>query len=292
MIDFNIALIQHASPVRQKQKNLAATFAWARKAREAGASLVCFPELNITGHAGHPAMVEEAEAVPDGPSVTALASFARELDLYLCAGIAEDHRGIHYNTQFIVGPEGYIGKQRKVHLSADEYFFFRGGIELPVFDLPMARVGIIICYDNLLPEMSRCLAVKGAEVLLCPHAARFGKWPREAAARRKAVEGQKDHWRKLHCVRACDNGCYVALCNTAGRSAVGLREVEANHAGGCMVLNPDGEVIAESQQNDIGDEMVAVELAGQAVADRRKQACFNLQTRRPEVFRALAETTT
>ena len=97
---------------------------------------------------------------------------AAEEKICICAGIAEDDRGIHYNTQFIVGPEGYVGKQRKVHPSQDEYFYFRGGTELPVFDLPFARVGIVICYDNLLPEVPRCLAVAGAELLLSPHAAR------------------------------------------------------------------------------------------------------------------------
>ena len=43
-------------------------------------------------------------------------ALAADLGLFVCAGIAEDDRGIHYNTQFLVGPHGYIGKQRKIHL--------------------------------------------------------------------------------------------------------------------------------------------------------------------------------
>ena len=186
-----------------------------------------------------------------------------EQSIYICAGIAEDERGIHYNTQFIVGPDGLWGKQRKVHLSADEYFFFRGGTDLPVFDLPMARVGIIICYDNLLPEMARCLAVKGAELLLCPHAARFGKWPETIEGRQEAVRRHKDGWRLTHCSRAHDNGVYVALCNDAGPSALALPGVEANHAGGCMVVAPDGRVIAETQTLDIAEEMIVADLSGE-----------------------------
>jgi len=291
MDHFTLALVQHASPVGHKAANLDATMQWVRKAKAAGAALVCLPELGITGHAGHSKMVEEAEPVPKGPSVRALETLAKELDIYICAGIAEDDRGIHYNTQFLVGPEGYWGKQRKVHLSGDEYFYFRGGTKLPVFDLPMARVGIIICYDNLFPEISRCLAVDGAELLLCPHAARFGAMPEDADGRRKVVRSVKRSWTLVHACRCYDNGCYAAICNTAGASALDIEGVEANHAGGCLVFDPNGKLVAESQSEDIEEEMVVVPLDGSLVAKRRSQSCFNLQTRRPEVFAALTRPT-
>lgn len=291
MQDFTIALVQQDSPVGRKAENLAHTITWARQAKAQGAHLVCFPELNLTGHAGDPAMVLEAEPVPDGVCVQELLALARELDIYICAGLTEDDRGIHYNTQFIVGPEGYLGKQRKVHLSSDEYFYFRHGTALPLFVLPFARVGIIICYDNNVPEMARCFGVLGAEVILAPHAARFGAWPETEEGRRAAVRRHKEQWRLIHRCRAVDNGCYVALCNDAGRSALALEGVEANHAGGCMVVAPDGEVIAESQAEDIVEEMIVVPLSGEAVARPRRSRCFNLQTRRPEVFKVLAEPT-
>jgi len=291
MKDFTMALVQHGSPVGKTAENLAATVAWTRKAKRKGADLVCFPELNITGHAGHATMVADAEPVPGGPAVEALCELAADLDVYVAAGICENDRDIHYNTQFVVGPGGYVGKQRKVHLSRDEYFYFRHGTALPVFDLPFARMGIIICYDNCFPEASRCLAVDGAELLFCPHAARFGKWPRDVRGRRAAVAGRKRDWRLTHPARAYDNGTYVALCDTAGRSAMGLKGVEANHAGGIMVVDPYGKVVAESRSRDIRDEMVVVSLPAEAVAERRRSPCFNLQTRRPEVYSALTRPT-
>ena len=291
MKSFKIALVAHASPVGRKEANLAATIRWAKKAKRKGAAFAVFPELSITGHAGCAEMVDEAEPVPGGPSVAALGDVAAELGIHICAGVAEDDRGIHYNTQFIVGPDGYVGKQRKVHLSADEYFYFRGGTDLPVFGLPFGRVGIVICYDNGFPEMSRCLAVDGAELILAVHAARFGPWPRTPAGRRTARAKHLARWRRIQSCRADDNGTYVALCNTAGRSAMGIRGVEANHAGGCMLVDPDGEVAAESKARDIRDEMVIAPLDGRKVAARRRQRCFNLQTRKPEVFRVLTEPT-
>jgi predicted amidohydrolase len=290
MKDFVIALVQHESPVRRKARNLAATIEWARRAKRRGAAFVLFPELSLSGHAGHPAAVKNAEPVPGGDAVKRLCEVARELDLYLCAGIAEDDCGIHYNTQFIVGPEGYIGKQRKIHPSLDEYCYFRGGTQLPVFELPFARVGIVICYDNSFPETSRCLAVRGAELICGPRASRFGKWTGESGAR-KALGDCKDQWRREQACRAHDNGTYVALCNTVGRSARGIRGVEANHAGGCMLFDPEGRLVAESQTKNLNEEMLVVKLSGEAVAARRCEQAFNLLTRKPEAYRALVELT-
>lgn len=291
MQDFRIALVQQDSPVGHKEENLANAITWARKGHAQGARLVALPELGITGHAGHPDMVREAEPVPDGPAAQALVALAKELDIYISAGIAEDDRGMHYNTQFIVGPEGFCGKQRKVHLSGDEYFHFRHGTSVPVFDLPLARVGIIICYDNNHPELARCLGVQGAELILSPHAARFGAWPESAEERERAVARNKDHWRLVHRCRAYDNACYVAVCNDAGRSALEIEGVEANHAGGCMVIDPRGNVIAESASTDIQEEMIVVDLLAEAVAAPRRSRCLPLQTRRPEVFKAICAPT-
>jgi len=287
MKDFTIALVQHGSPIGAKADNLDATRRWTRKAKKAGAQLVCFPELGLTGHGGHADMVAEWEPVPDGPAVGALCDLAAELNIYISAGIAERQRGVPYNTQFVVGPKGYVGKQRKVHLSGDEAFHFRPGTAMPVIELPFVKLGIIICYDNQFPEMARCMALKGAELLFAPHAARSGKWRRDPKARRELVARGKAGWFLVHRCRAVDNGCYVAFCNTAGQSARHLKGVDANHAGGCFVIDPGGKVIAQSRSRDVRDEMIVVKLKGKAV--ERKPNTF--RNRRPEVFRILSEPT-
>jgi predicted amidohydrolase len=287
MQDFTIALVQHNSIVGKKENNLAIAIDYVRKAKKKGADLVCLPELNITGHAGHPSMVVEREPVPDGPATQALIDLCKEIDIYISAGIAEDEHGVPYNTQLVVGPEGFFGKQRKVHLSGDEYFQFRGGTDLPVIELPFVKIGIIICYDNLFLEIARCMALNGAELLFSPHAARFGAWPKDLEGRRRVVKRVKEGWMLVHRCRAYDNGCYVAVCNTAGRSAMHIKGVEANHGGGCMVFSPSGQVIAESRTRDIKEEMIVQKLDANAVARRPT----NMQQRKPEVFGAIVEGT-
>ena len=89
---------------------------------------------------------------------------AKEHHLVLCTPrLSEKERDIVYNTQVLVGPHGYIGKQRKLHLSRDETFYYKGGRDITVFDIGACKVGIVICYDNQFPEVARVLALRGVQ---------------------------------------------------------------------------------------------------------------------------------
>lgn len=292
MKDFKLALVQYDSKLRRTQQNLEKAIAWIRRAKRKGADLVCLPELCITGHGGHDSMIADAEPVPDGPACAALIDLAAELELHISVGIAEVEGPSVYNCQFLVGPGGFLGKQRKVHLSRDEYYFFRHGTDLPVIELPFVKVGTIICYDNSFPEIARCLALEGSELLLAPHAARTQKtWPRNAAVRRKAVAQQKEIAKVIHRVRAIDNACYVGFCNMAGQGAAGIKGVVASHMGGCLVVCPNGVVLDESRSRDVRDEMIVTQLRAELLHKIRIKPCLPLRVRRPEVFSALTAPT-
>lgn len=291
MRDFVLALIAHNSYVGQTERNLDATRGWAAKAKKRGAQLVGFPELNLTGHGGDPVMIRAAEPIPTGPTTQAVHQLARELDLYLSVGLAELDGSVVYNTQILVGPNGVISKQRKLHLSNDEYFYFRHGSTLHVADLPFARVGQVICYDNEHPEPARCLAVAGAEVILSPHAARFGKWESNVAKRRAIVQRAKNHYKRVHACRALDNSVYVGVVNAAGPAAEHLKGVNANHAGGALVFDPMGDLVAESRSKDVQEEMLVVPLSAARMREKRERSCLPLRTRRVEAYGILAQPT-
>ncbi len=161
---------------------------WCERAATEKADLVLFPELVIHGHCT-PNTWDLAETVPGGPSVQRLEQLAKQFRLTLCVGLSEKERDIVYNTQVVVGPGGYLGKQRKLHLSRDEVLFYKGGREITVFDVGKCKIGIVICYDNQFPEIARVLALRGADVILMPHAARIKMWDDtpESAGRRPAA---------------------------------------------------------------------------------------------------------
>jgi predicted amidohydrolase len=260
---------------------------WCGKAAGEGAELVLFPELVVHGHCT-PNTWELAEPVPDGPSVRRLVEIAHRHRLTLCAGLSEKERDIVFNTVAVVGPEGYVGKQRKLHLSRDEVFYYKGGREIPVFDVGPCKVGIAICYDNQFPEVARVLALRGAEVLLMPHAGRFKLWddtPESEAAARRYSHG----FLKKYALRARENACFAVLADQAGRAGyVDLwprdSENQPHHAGAALIWGPDGELIAASQEERIKDEMIVATLDAGALARERALANYMLRTRRPELF--------
>src|SRR5205807_2587677 len=98
---------------------------WCERAAAEKAELVLFPELVVHGHCT-PNTWDVAEPMPDGPSVKRLAQLAKKYRQYLVVGLSEKERDIVYNTAVVVGPDGYIGKQRKLHMSRDENFSYKG----------------------------------------------------------------------------------------------------------------------------------------------------------------------
>src|SRR2546427_11859042 len=108
----------------EPERVLNAIAGWCERAAAEKADLVLFPELVVHGHCT-PNTWELAESVPDGPSVQRLSELARRFGMFLSVGMSEKERDIIYNTQVLVGPRGYIGKQRKRHLSRDEVALYK-----------------------------------------------------------------------------------------------------------------------------------------------------------------------
>jgi predicted amidohydrolase len=260
---------------------------WCERAAAEKAELVLLPELVVHGHCT-PNTWDLAEPVPEGPSVRRLSQLARQFRLFLCAGLSEKERDIVYNTQVLVGPDGYVGKQRKLHLSRDEVFYYKGGRDLSVFDIGRCKIGIVICYDNQFPEVARVLALRGAEVICMPHAARFRIWTdtpqSEAAARRYSHE-----FLKKYALRARENACFAILTDQVGRAGYvdcwpRDSENQPHHAGAALIWGPDGELLASTQEERIQEEMVLATLDAALLGRERALANYMLRTRRPELF--------
>jgi predicted amidohydrolase len=271
----------------EPERVLAAIEGWCERAAAAKANLILFPELLVHGHCT-PNTWELAEAVPDGPSVRRLSEIARRFAVVLSVGLSEKERDVVYNAQVLVGPEGYIGKQRKLHLSRDEVNYYKGGRDILVFDIGFCKVGTVICYDNQFPEVARVLALRGAEVLLMPHAARFKPWQdtpeAEAAARRHSHD-----FVAVYALRARENACFAVLTDQAGRAGTldsypDDHENQPHHAGVAIIWGPGGEVLARAQTERVQEEMIVSELDPVLLARERSLSNYMLRTRRPDLF--------
>ena len=218
-----------------------------------------------------------------------LCAIAAEHGLTLCVGLSEKENDLVFNAQIVVGPDGYVGKQRKIHLSRDEILYYKGGRDLPVFDIGPCKVGIQICYDKQFPEISRILCLRGAELLLMPHAAREIIWDETAESQRAARQHMARYYRKIIPTRAIENSCFTALTDQVGRAGyVDLYPRDSpsqpHHPGAALIVDPSGEIIAEASDERIEPEMIVATLEAAAINRERAKPNFALKTRRPELF--------
>ena len=251
------------SILRDPQANLDLVENACRQARRDGARMCFLPELMLTGHGGHPQMGANAEPVPNGPMSETIIEWSRRWDLCICVGIAERTRDhIVYNSQMVADRGAYLGLQRKINLSGDEYVYFGAGEKVEVFDIGDLRFGVTICYDNHFPELALMHSLHEVDLILAPHAARTGNWPDPLTEEFKQlkISSCQRKWEQCHRTRASDHNVYVLLNNAVGPSTDGLENVVANHAGTVMGIDPRGKVFLRTSATDIADECVTVEL--------------------------------
>ena len=166
-----VACLQTHPRVGDKASNLAASLASIERAAALGARLIVLPELSNSGYvfASREEAFTLAEEVPAGPTCQAWMAAAARLNLTLVAGIAERQGDALYNAAVVIGPAGYIGTFRKVHLwNAENLYFEPGNLGFPVFKTPIGRIGVAICYDIWFPETFRLQALKGADIVCVP----------------------------------------------------------------------------------------------------------------------------
>jgi predicted amidohydrolase len=139
------------------------------------ADLYVLPELYSTGYQfkSSKEAFRLAEPSTGGYSSGRLIDIARKKKVHIVAGYAERTAKRVYNSSFIAGPGGLIGRYRKAHLFANEKnIFSAGNTALDVFDIGSARVGLMICFmicfDWIMPEVARTLALRGADIICHP----------------------------------------------------------------------------------------------------------------------------
>ncbi|MBI5074486.1 MAG: acyltransferase [Nitrospirae bacterium] len=135
------------------------------------ADLLVLPEFFATGYqfASADEVVDLAESVPEGETTKFLTYLSKEKGMYIVAGLPERDGGKFYNSAVFTGPKGFIGRYRKTHLFYEENIFFTpGDTGFQVWETPIGKIGIMICFDWFFPESARTLALKGAEVIAHP----------------------------------------------------------------------------------------------------------------------------
>jgi len=268
-----VACIQMRPNVGETELNVRRSVEFATRAVGQGASLVVLPELCNSGYVFE-SRVEAwscAEEVPGGPACAAWEQLCREQSIYLVAGIAERAGEKLFNSSVVFGPEGYIGKFRKVHLWNKENLFFEpGDLGFPVFQTPIGRIGTFICYDGWFPEAYRTCALQGADIICIP--TNWVPIPGQA-------EDQPAMATVLCMANAHSNSVYIAAADRVGT------ERDQPFNGQSVIVSYTGWPLS-GPASPVDEEIIYADLDLKLARSARRWNDFNdpVGDRRPEVY--------
>ncbi len=246
MKEFSAACVQIAITPNDVGANVSKGVSWLKRAvSQHGAELVVFPETVTTGYETGLDALALWDLVDEAPGriTQDIQAAARELGVYVVwpSYRRGAQRGVVYNSAILIGPDGEIvGIYDKTHPAPWERTDGGGwvtvGTRADVFETALGSIGMIICYDGDFPELSRLLAVKGAEIIV----------------RASALQRSYDIWYITNAARAYDNHVYLVASNLVGPDARG------NYGfGHSMIVNPIAWRLAQARGTE---EIIAARL--------------------------------
>ncbi len=248
---------------------------WVTAAAQQGVDLLLFPELSVSGYSPVQIAAQIAEPIP-GPSVEKMIALAEWGKMVIAFGLLEREGDQVYCTHLLVNGDGVIGKQRKIHVPAQEAPFWSAGNSIETFDIGKARVGVTICRDAFFDEMTRTLYFKGAEIVLMP----FGYYNVE----RSRYLAETIHGMSL-LKAAWTNGYYALVCNSAEERAANAWEPNGRKfPGWAGIISPWGRVISFVDRSGNDESMVVETIGPEELIDRRQHPNFLAAELRPDLY--------
>lgn len=258
------AFYQFAPAFGNKEENIAKVIS---AVKDADFELLVLPEFFATGYqfVSTNEVIELSEPIPDGNTTKALSDLSKEKGIYIVAGLPERESDKFYNSAVLTGPEGFIGSYRKTHLFFEEKLYFApGDTGFRVWDTPIGRIGIMICFDWFFPESARSLALLGAEVIAHPSNLVLPFCPDAMP------------------VRCLENRVYAITANRTGTEA--RKEGKAlTFIGNSEIVSPKGQILKRAGEDE--ETLMIVDI-DPSLANDKKLNPFNdiLKDRREDKY--------
>jgi len=181
--------------------------------------------------------------------VRRLVEIATRRRLHVVAGIAERAGGKCYNSAVVVGPSGFLGCYRKTHLFYEEtQFFTPGDTGFLVWDIGLARIGVMVCFDWYYPEAARTLALHGADIICHPSNLVLPNCPDSMP------------------VRCLENRVFAITCNRIGSEERGEKE-RLTYIGQSEIVSPRGVILHRASRDQ--EDLTVIELDVQEARNKR-----------------------
>ncbi|MCX6378769.1 MAG: carbon-nitrogen family hydrolase [Armatimonadetes bacterium] len=214
-------------------------------------ALVVFPEMFSTGFS------MDVEKIAEGESREAeafLQSISREYRVATLGGVVNrEGDGMGRNQSVVFAPDGSeVSRYNKIFpfTPGGESKRYRAGEEIVLFEWQGFNVATFICYDLRFPEIFRCAAVRGADLITV-----IASWP----------IARWHHWVTLLQARAIENQTYVVGVNRCGDDPA------FHYPGRSIVVHPDGQILADAGDSNA---VISAELDLKELQDYRQSRPF------------------
>nr|WP_312577620.1 carbon-nitrogen hydrolase family protein [Sedimentibacter sp.] len=239
MRKFNSALLQ-TRVYDDKLKNINCAIKLIEEVSKEGADIAVLPEMFCCPYDN--SFFREYGEEEGGLAYKYLSKAAKDNNIYIVGGsIPELYGDLVYNTSYVFNRNGEkIGKHRKMHLfdidveggqSFKESDVLSAGNNVTVFDTEFCKIGLAVCYDIRFPELSRLMAVEGAEVIIIPGAFNMTTGPA--------------HWELHFRGRAVDNQVY-----TIGVAPARDYDSSYRSYGNSIVVSPWGNIVNKMDEHE------------------------------------------
>lgn len=291
MANVKVAAIQ-MSCSRDVNENIEKADRLVREAAGNGAKIILLPELFERQYFCQERVYEYydfAKSVEDNDAVKHFEEVASELGVVMPISFYEKDGNVLYNSVAFIDDQGKIlGVYRKTHIPDDHYYqekfyFTPGDTGFKVFETKYGKVGVGICWDQWFPETARCLALKGADIILYPTA--IGSEP--------ILEvDSSGHWMRTMQGHSAANIIPVAAANRIGREDVEPTEENGGQKSsltfyGCSFLTDEtGDIVSRAGRDT--EEIIYAEYDFEE--NRKMRASWGLfRDRRPECYKTITD---
>lgn len=217
----------------------------AEEVARQGVDYAVFPETAVSGYlfSGSPQIAPFLDTIP-GRTTAALLPILQRTGLHMSVGIAERDAatGLAYNTAVLMGPTGIIGKYRKNGLNPqDQKVFAPGTTGVDVFDTPIGRIALLICYDDTYWQYARLAALRGAQIIAWHSVSDRvmpGTPPAEATGNHSTVSNVQ--------YMSAQNGVWVVGATRTGVETNPVTGGKLYYNGGSSIWSPRGEKLVQA----------------------------------------------
>lgn len=248
--------------------NYEKSLALIQSAAQAGAKLICFPEIQLSPFfPQYENQDASAWVIPsESPFIDGLRNACRTAGIFAAPNFYVEEAGKRYDMSLLLDDTGSVlGRQKMVHI-AQAACFYEQDYYTPseegfqVFDTSLGKIGIVVCFDRHYPESVRTSALKGAELILIP------------TANTKSEPSELFQWEVK--IQAFQNSVNIAMCNRTGL------EGGMDFSGESIVADYNGNTLALA---DDSEQLLFAEVDLSAASQARQSKPYT-SLRRPELY--------